>query len=109
TQHEFVVITIYYQAIRVPYMREICGPLQSETNMLKLGPLHEKVKSHLHKIIADPDLLLSPDMSYETGSLDGKLWEMPEAIYAVLQCKPQLPHLSPLLVSFCTGALETWE
>ncbi len=48
-------------------------------------------------------------MSYETGSLDGKLWEMPEAIYAVLQRKLQLPHLSPLLVSFCTGALETWE
>ncbi len=34
---------------------------------------------------------------------------MPEAIYAILQCKPQLPYLSPLLVSFCTGALETWE
>ncbi|PBK85845.1 hypothetical protein ARMGADRAFT_1047959 [Armillaria gallica] len=78
TQHEFA-------AIGVPYMREICGPLRS--------PLHEKVKSHLHKIIADSDLLLSQDMSYETGSLDGKLWEMPEAIYA-------LPHLSPLL---------TWE
>ncbi|PBK79532.1 hypothetical protein ARMGADRAFT_879844, partial [Armillaria gallica] len=30
-------------------------------------------------------------------------------IYAVLQCKPQLCHLSPLLVSFYTGALETWE
>ncbi len=109
TQHEFAVITIYYQAIGVPYMREIRGPLRSETNVLKLGPLHERVKSHLRKIIADPDLLLGPDMSYETGSLDGKLWEMPEAIYAVLQRKPQLPHLSLLLVSFCTGALETWE
>ncbi len=73
TQHEFAVITIYYQAIGVPYMHEICGPLQSETNMLKLDPLHEKVKSHLCKIIADPNLLLSLDMSYETDSLDGKL------------------------------------
>ncbi|KAK0184073.1 hypothetical protein F5146DRAFT_1106155 [Armillaria mellea] len=85
TQYEFA-------AIGVPYMCEIRGPLRS--------PLHERVKSHLCKIIADPDLLLSPDMSYETGSLDEKLWEMPEAIYAVLQCKPQLPQLSPLL---------TWE
>lgn len=73
TQHEFAVITIYYQAIGVHYVHEICGPLWSETNVLKLGSLHERVKSHLHKIIADPDLLLGPDMSYETGSLDGKL------------------------------------
>ncbi len=109
TQHEFAVITIYYQAIGVLYMHEIHGPLWSETNVLKLGPLHERVKSHLHKIIADPDLLLGPDMSYETGSLDGKLWGMPEAIYAVLQRKPQLPHLSLLLVSFHTGALDSWE
>ena len=73
TQHKFAVITLYYQAIGVPYMHEICGPLQSETNVLKLGPLHERVKSHLYKIIADPNLLLGPDTSYETGSLDGKL------------------------------------
>ncbi|PBK83047.1 hypothetical protein ARMGADRAFT_1048525 [Armillaria gallica] len=61
TQHEFVVITIYYQAIGVPYI---------ETNMLKLGPLHEK-------------------------------------------CKPQLPHLSSLLIwerftsEFLAGGIES--
>ena len=63
---------------------------------------------HCCKIIDDPDLLISPSASYATGTLDSKIWDNPEAIYAVLQYAPNLPHLQGVLIAFFNGALETW-
>ena len=63
---------------------------------------------HCCKIISDPDLLISPSASYATGTLDSKIWDNPEAIYAVLQYAPNLPHLRGVLTAFFNGALETW-
>ncbi|KAI0066539.1 hypothetical protein BV25DRAFT_1868215 [Artomyces pyxidatus] len=96
-------------SISHPYMRTIRGSPTGTLNALDLGPFHEKVKEHCRLIIADPDLLLSSSTSYETGSLDGKPWERPEAVYAVLRRIPQLPHIRGALVAFFEGALETWE
>ncbi len=90
-------------------MREIRGPLRAETNILKLGPLHEKVKKHLRTIIANPGLLTNLDITHPTGTLDGKMWEKPEALYAVLRMIPTLPHIPELMQAFCTGALSTWD
>ncbi|KAE9399836.1 hypothetical protein BT96DRAFT_993635 [Gymnopus androsaceus JB14] len=51
-------------------------------NILLLGPLHDHLLHFIDKLIAQPELLLASDASYEAGSLDGKLWECPEAFYA---------------------------
>jgi hypothetical protein len=77
--------------------------------MLDLGPLHEDVQAHLKKIIHDPDLLISPESTHESGAMDGKPWHTPEAVGAVLKLAPSLPHLRPVLVTFFKGALATWE
>ncbi|KIM89184.1 hypothetical protein PILCRDRAFT_2457 [Piloderma croceum F 1598] len=41
--------------------------------------------------------------------MDGKIWERPDAVYAVLGYAPRLPHLRGALVAFFEGALDTWE
>ncbi|KAI0081925.1 hypothetical protein K474DRAFT_1579713, partial [Panus rudis PR-1116 ss-1] len=56
-----------------------------------------------------PDILLAPDASYETATLDGKGWERPEVFYAVLSLLPQLPHIRGALVAFFEGSLEIWR
>jgi hypothetical protein len=109
TLTELCVLVLYAQAISHPYMRQVRGPGQEKTNILTLGPLHEKVKAHIRKIIENPDLLLAPDASYESGALDGKVWERPEAFYAVQAMLSTLPHIRGALIAFFKGALETWE
>ncbi|KAF7966578.1 hypothetical protein HWV62_37835 [Athelia sp. TMB] len=109
TLTELAVLTLYSQSISHPYMRQVRGPNASETNLLDLGPLHDEVKAHCHTIIDNPSLLLSPDSSYVTGAMDGKQWERPEAVYAILRMSKDLPHLEGALVAFFKGALETWE
>ncbi|KAJ7657960.1 hypothetical protein B0H17DRAFT_1145756 [Mycena rosella] len=78
TRHEFVVIALLNENIDVPYMLEICGPLRTEDNLLKLGELHKKVKKHLEKIIANPKIVTGSDMTFATATLNGKPWEKAE-------------------------------
>lgn len=80
---ELCVLVLYAQSISHPYMQQVQGPEKEHKNILDLGPLHDNVKAHCRKIIADPDFLLAPDASYEQGAMDGKLWERPDAVYAV--------------------------
>ncbi|KAL7282534.1 hypothetical protein ACG7TL_004005 [Trametes sanguinea] len=108
TLTELCVLALYGQAISHPYIREARGPQDGLTNHLSLGPLHDRVKAHIARLIADPELLLAPDASYETGSLDGRLWERPEVIISVHQLMSKLPHLRNALVEFLKGSLETW-
>jgi hypothetical protein len=77
--------------------------------MLDLGPLHIKVRAHISKIIADPSILLASTVTSASGAMDGKEWENPGVITAILKLVPQLPHLSQVLVAFLKGALVTWE
>ncbi|PBK91256.1 hypothetical protein ARMGADRAFT_932911 [Armillaria gallica] len=109
TRHEFCVVTLYHEAISVPYMHKIRGPYQQEDNVLRLAALHKHVENHLCKIIMQPELLIGPTVSPKTGLFDGKQWDRPEAIYAVQHYAQDLPHLKPLLTQFCVGALETWR
>ncbi|KAF8157912.1 hypothetical protein B0H34DRAFT_674423 [Crassisporium funariophilum] len=85
------------------------GSGDKEINILDLGPLHKKVKAHCIKIIDNPTLLLAANTSHTAGTLDGKLWQRPEAFYAVHQMAPTLPHLELCLVALYRGALKTWN
>ncbi|KAJ7432104.1 hypothetical protein B0H11DRAFT_1890622 [Mycena galericulata] len=105
TRTELAVLALYGQAITHPYMR---SARKAHTNILTLGPLHSRLLAHLRLIISQPALLCGPEASFETGALDGKPWERPEAIYAILALAPTLPHLQGVLVAFFEGALETW-
>ena len=89
-------------------MRQVRGPGAEETNLLDLGPVHDKVIAHCRAIINNPDLLLSPEASYLTGSFDGQLWECPDAFYAVHALAPHLPHLRGVTVVFFEGATDKW-
>jgi hypothetical protein len=94
---ELCVLILYSISISVPYMGVVRGPQHHTTNVLNLGPLHDKVKAHCQAIINNPDLLLAPDASYECGSMDGIIWDQPEVFYAVHQLIPSFPILKMLL------------
>ena len=89
-------------------MHQVRGPTAQATNLLDLGPLHNKVINHYRTIINNPDLLLSSEASYSTGSLDGQIWECVDASYAVHALSPCLPHLRGAMVTFFNGAVEKW-
>ncbi|KAK7041202.1 hypothetical protein R3P38DRAFT_2512396, partial [Favolaschia claudopus] len=109
TRTELCATTMYYQAVSVPYMREIRGANASEDNVLRLGPLHARLITHLDKLIADPDLLVGPAVSYETASLDGQPWDHPQAVLAVQKYAPDLPHLKGLTLDLLMGARVAWK
>ncbi|KAJ3777367.1 hypothetical protein FB446DRAFT_607864, partial [Lentinula raphanica] len=109
TQHELAAITLYHQTVSVPYMREIRGPLSTEQNVLNLGPFHERLKTHLRELIAHPELVVGPEISYETATFDGKMWDRPEAVYAVQHHLPELPYLKDLFANMCSGSLKGWD
>ncbi|KAJ7482106.1 hypothetical protein B0H11DRAFT_1724107 [Mycena galericulata] len=110
TRHEFVVIALLNQNVDVPYMLEVRGPSRTEDNLLRLGGLHGKVKEHLKKIIAHPKLVTGTDAAYTTATLNGRMWEKPEVVYAALAriSEWKLEHVDALVVAYCTGALATW-
>jgi hypothetical protein len=109
TLTELSVLALYAQAVSHPYIQAIRGSDQKDLNMLDLGPLHIKVRAHISKIIADPSILLASTVTSASGAMDGKEWENPGVITAILKLVPQLPHLSQVLVAFLKGALVTWE
>lgn len=107
TLTELCILSLYSQAISHPYMREVRGP--DHPNHLTLGPLHDRVREHIERIIADPDLLLGPEAMHVSGALDGTEWDRPDAFIAVQKLLPILPHIRGGLVAFLKGALTTWE
>jgi hypothetical protein len=109
TKTELAVLALYAQAVTHPYMRSICAPGNAKVNMLELGPLHHKVYEHMQRIIGDPDFLVGNSVTWESGSMDGQMWQAPKTIDAVQQLAPALPHLRPLLVAFFKGASVTWK
>ncbi|KDQ16577.1 hypothetical protein BOTBODRAFT_173079 [Botryobasidium botryosum FD-172 SS1] len=108
TLTELCVLVIYSQTISCPFMRDVCSPTQAQTNLLELGPKLMGVIAHIDKLDNDTSLALSPEATYETGALDGKLWEQPDAFYAVQALAPRLPHLEGAFRAFLKGAHATW-
>jgi hypothetical protein len=47
------------------------------------------------------------NVTYTTGAMDGKEWEKPDVVDAILKRMPELPHLSNVLVVFFRGACGT--
>ncbi|KAG2133325.1 hypothetical protein DEU56DRAFT_739092 [Suillus clintonianus] len=108
TKQEMMSWATYNQCITHPYLRTIRN---STANILDLGPIHMKVISHLNHIVNDINLILAPDATYETLTLDGKPFERPEAFYAIQRLaldRKTYPHFPQLLVAFFQGALDTW-
>ncbi|KAJ7192550.1 hypothetical protein GGX14DRAFT_335942, partial [Mycena pura] len=62
-------------------------------------------------VIADPDIIMGPNLSYATASMDGKPWERPEAMYAAHALLPTLPRneVQVVLVEFLKGAQKRWR
>ena len=108
TRHEICVITLYWLAISVPYMREIRGPFRENDNVLLLGGLHQRVIAHIDILIHEPWRLIGLDASASVGSLDGKDWERPQAFYAVQYYSKDLPHLRDLLIAFLVESRVAW-
>ncbi|KAJ7474641.1 hypothetical protein B0H11DRAFT_1918346 [Mycena galericulata] len=69
------------------------GPAHSEINLLNLGPLHARVKGFCRDVVANPDLILSPDASWKTASMDGKPWDNPESFYKISSRQSDLPRV----------------
>ncbi len=103
---ELCALAMYGQVITHPYMRLVRA---ERVNVLTLGPLHQKLKVHMNKIIQNPNLILAPDASYTLGALDSNIWYKPEVVVAIQQLVPNLPHIKPIMMTFFRGALETWE
>ncbi|KAJ7887849.1 hypothetical protein B0H14DRAFT_3430467 [Mycena olivaceomarginata] len=85
TLTELAILALYALSVGFPYMRMAQGLTNGRrVNALDMGPFHAKVIAFCEAVADNPDLLLAPDASYKTGTLDGQVWEHPEAFYAAL-------------------------
>ena len=79
------------------------------TNHLDLGPFHDHLKQHCQVVIESPGLLIGPEVSYKTATLDSQPWQEKVGIDSILESQNNLPHLQDALILFFKGALETWQ
>ena len=107
TLSELAILALYSEAISYQYVKAICSMSDSgeKLNMLDLGPLHNKVSTHIHTI-TNPYILLCENPSNITASLEGDEWQHPNIFKCIYDLK--LPYLEELLVAFFTGANKTW-
>jgi hypothetical protein len=61
----------------------------------------------MNQIIQKPSIILGPNATYQTGTLDGEPWQSEIIFDTVQKMAPELPHLQPLLVRFFQGACKT--
>jgi hypothetical protein len=86
-----------------------CNPDIDTRNVLDLGPLHLLIQEFVQKIIDNPAILISDDLSYVDTTLDGKEWDNPKVIKAVVLLMPTLPYLKEITTAFFMGTLTTWK
>ena len=79
TLAELSVMSLYSQVISVPFTRHIRTPGVS-LNGLDLGPDYDCIKNHMVAVINNPDLLLSPGASHDSGTLYGEKWDNEDVI-----------------------------
>jgi hypothetical protein len=97
-------LTLYAQSVRHLYMSAICKSGQN-INMLDLGLLYQKVSHHIQRIVEDPSFLVEDSITWEIGTMDGKISQLSKTIEAVQQLAFSLPHFKAVLVAFFKGAL----
>ena len=75
TLSELAILALYGEAISYPYVKAVRSASESESgekqNMLDLGPLHQRVSTHIQAIIANPFNLLCENPSSDVASLEG--------------------------------------
>ncbi|KAJ7908522.1 hypothetical protein B0H13DRAFT_1617392 [Mycena leptocephala] len=108
---ELVVLLWYGQNFSHPVMRAVRlnnGGLQ---NLWDMGPVLQGVIDHCRRVIADPEIICGPNLSHTTATMDGEMWDRPEAMYAAHALLPTLPmdQVCAALVAFLEGAVVTWE
>ena len=57
----------------------------------------------------DPNFLIGPAVTHETGAVDAQKWKNPDVIETILKLAPELPYLRPLLIAFFEAAGKTWQ
>ena len=83
TVTELCTMTLYDQAVSHPYQRQTQQHEQKNKNVLETVSLQHHVVDFCQEVIDNPKILMGDNASYEQGTLDGKVWELPEAVYAV--------------------------
>jgi hypothetical protein len=103
-------MVIYGLIVSWPYAIHVRGPGTEKANLLDLGTFHQKVKSHIRNIIANPDIVFGNDLSPspEACTLDGRSWRYPEAFAAVQKLAPSLPQLRDVTIAYFEGTLPVW-
>ncbi|KAJ7082601.1 hypothetical protein C8R43DRAFT_909620 [Mycena crocata] len=109
TLTELCVLGLYAIAVSYLYMHIVRATGDRHMNTLDLGPLHEKVVKFCKAVADNPDLLLTPDATFVTGTLDGQPWEHSDIFYAIQRMASGLPNLAGCLRAFFTGAADTWK
>ncbi|KAL5476721.1 hypothetical protein ACEPAI_2907 [Sanghuangporus weigelae] len=112
TLTELTCFALYREAVSVPYIASVHGTGLENVNALELGPLLQKVKSHINKLIDDPTIITSPDSSPQAATLSGnEAWDRPDTMRSIqnLIAESKLPMLEDLFKAFLWGALDTWE
>ncbi len=108
TLSELAILALYGEAVSYPYVKAIRSTSKSGEgqNMLNLGPLHQKVSTHIQAIITNPSNLLCKNPSSDIASLEGDEWQHPDIFKSIEDLN--LLYLEELLIAFFTGANETW-
>ena len=109
TLTELAALCLYCQAVSIPVVEFIRDPRLKSQNALDLAPFYDQLITYLEALIENPNLLLGPNASPEEGSFMSKPWKNPEAVTIIQRNQHLYPHLRPLLVAFCSGALKTWK
>ena len=71
TLSELAILALYGEAVSYPYVKAIRSTSKSgkKQNMLDLGPLHQKVSTHIRAMIANPSNLLCENPCFNIASL----------------------------------------
>ena len=109
TRTELSVMSLYSQAISIPFAGRIRTANNEALNGLDLGPDYDRIKRHMKAVIDWPDLLLGQGAPHEVGTLYGGEWDNKDVIEFIRTNQDSLPHLRKVLIAFFQGALETWE
>lgn len=110
TLTELAVLSLYSQAIAHPFILFIRS--SESQNVLELGQYYSGITAHIQKLVDNPSLLLeTTGASYKDATLDGHIWQRPEAVLTVQQLYQDghLPFLRPTLLAFLRGAKHGWE
>ncbi|KIK91178.1 hypothetical protein PAXRUDRAFT_150079 [Paxillus rubicundulus Ve08.2h10] len=100
TTQEMICLAIWGQCISHPYL---CNVRSSGDNILDLGPLHSRLVSHVKNLLTNPDLVLGPEATLSSATLNRTPFECPEVIYVIqslVQDKTHFPHIRPLFAAY---------